>query len=250
VSRPSSAAPRPSTASRPPSTVPKPSASSLPPAAPSAPAPEEDDLPVDGVGAQSVIRFQKAKIQSLEGTVAALTQQLQSQQQERHKAAEQHRGLQDEHGKLQKRLAACEAALGKHKQVAVDCRRRSEELERDALGHKKEIERLLAARGKADAEAKTQENKLARALVELERARGKAQAHAEQGPKESKADVSKLESDNRRLLQQKNDLLLAMKKQYKLITILKKQLAHLEAARMIQFAEQDFIKAMQTDGHI
>lgn len=41
------------------------------------------------------------------------------------------------------------------------------------------------------------------------------------------------------------DLLLALKKQIKLIDVLKRQKIHMEAARMLAFTEEEFAKIMQ-----
>jgi hypothetical protein len=53
-----------------------------------------------------------------------------------------------------------------------------------------------------------------------------------------------LEQANQQLTQQKRELLTAFKKQLKLIDILKRQKLHIEAARVLQFSEEEFVKAM------
>lgn len=206
-----------------------------------------DDMPLDGVNAQAVIRFQKAKIQSLETTIASLTSQMKTQQQDTGKNNDKIRALNEENIKIQKKLSACESVLAKYKQTANEAKQRVDELEKDASNQKKEIEKLISQRIKLTNDAKQQDAKLTRALVELEKAKSKPTESVPTKDKDSKVDVTRLEAENRRLLQQKNDLLTAMKKQYKLIAILKKQIVHLEASRLIQFTEQDFVKAMQSD---
>ena len=60
----------------------------------------------------------------------------------------------------------------------------------------------------------------------------------------SRGQVDALEAANKVLTTQKRELLTAFKKQLKLIDILKRQKLHIEAARVLQFSEDEFVKAM------
>jgi len=54
-----------------------------------------------------------------------------------------------------------------------------------------------------------------------------------------------VELQNLKLQKQKLELIQAFKKQLKLIDILKKQKMHLEAAKMLQFSEEEFLNALE-----
>ncbi len=63
-----------------------------------------------------------------------------------------------------------------------------------------------------------------------------------------RADVTRLTTENKRLERQRGELLVAFKKQLRLIDVLKRQRVHLEAARALQFSEAEFLQTLEL-GH-
>ena len=62
----------------------------------------------------------------------------------------------------------------------------------------------------------------------------------------SRRKLDQVVAEDKVLVKQKNELLLAFKKQLKLISVLRQQKMHVEAARLLSFTEEDFTAAMNT----
>ena len=90
--------------------------------------------------------------------------------------------------------------------------------------------------------------RLNRALEEIEKLKSdvmKAKSSSKENQQEEKKRVDSLMAENRKLEKQKSDLIQGFRKQARLIDILKRQKMHLEAAKMLQFTEEEFVKALE-----
>jgi len=127
---------------------------------------------------------------------------------------------------------------------------RAQQLEASVAAFKREVERAEKARVELETQGKARDVKLTRALQDAERSKDRL-ASAREGERgattASRSEAAKLAAENKRLIQQRNELLLAFKKQFRLVDVLKKQIVHLEAARTLQFTEEEFTKALRAD---
>ncbi|GLE06209.1 hypothetical protein PINS_up015451 [Pythium insidiosum] len=109
------------------------------------------------------------------------------------------------------------------------------------------IDELQRVEKQTSQQFRSKDVRLNRALEELEKVKAQLQderrAHGEHTI--NKTDFDHVVKENKRLEKQKNELLVAFKKQMKLIDILKRQRIHMEAAKMLSFTEEEFSKTLE-----
>jgi chromosome segregation ATPase len=114
------------------------------------------------------------------------------------------------------------------------------------------LKKELTAAQRHKAASASDEAKLNRALQDLERTRQQlAEANQKLMDKAAAAPapgrVSELEQDVRSLQSQRSEFVNVIRKQNRLIDVLKRQKFHLEAAKLLQITEQEFAKVLEGD---
>ncbi|KAF7464422.1 testis-expressed sequence 9 protein [Marmota monax] len=114
--------------------------------------------------------------------------------------------------------------------------------------NKKELENKRRLQKQAASTQSTTEVRLNRALEEAEKYKlelSKLRQNNKDIANEEHKKIEMLKSENKKLEKQKGELIIGFKKQLKLIDVLKRQKMHIEAAKMLSFTEEEFMKALE-----
>jgi len=196
----------------------------------------------------TTIRFQNARVialqEELDKTIAELTARDNDAQQLRQDL----RQAQDENRKLQKSSSAAEQAQEKLKKQFAAAEGKLRDLEKEKSELQKDKDQLDLQRRKAEAESGTKDARINRLAEESERY--KATLKDVQFQEKDKAigdrrETDRLTAEVRKLERQRAELVAAFKKQMRLIDVLKRQRAHVEAARVLSFTEEEFIRVLE-----
>ena len=196
-------------------------------------------------------RFYKAKIKML-------TQQVNDGSEVRKKLTESVNDIQhqlkserEETKKLRKRIQILETENRRNNNMKTsnipNSKQDIETLEQDVALLKKDLKTAERLAKQADSVSKSKDLQLKRATETITKLKAQLQDTQSKSKGQDSGDQSKLhEAENRIKLLEKHrsDLVDAFRKQMKLIDVLKKQKVHIEAARLLNFTEEEFMKTL------
>ncbi|XP_041837510.1 testis-expressed protein 9 [Melanotaenia boesemani] len=193
------------------------------------------------------IRVFKAKLRIMQEELDQRSCEYYKKDDENAKLSARIKELEEDRAKLQKNTNILQTQIEKHRGLAEDSAKKSDGLQLQVSALHKEIDNLNRSQKQAAAVHNTVEVRLNRALEEVERLKTQLnQAKQMNKDKISEEQQSKenLLAENNTLKKQKAELIVGFKKQLKLIDILKKQKMHFEAAKLLSFTEDEFMKAL------
>lgn len=209
---------------------------------------DENRTQTDGIGKNATIRLQKARIETLD---AQLKDSLRGKHEAEDTASKLRLQLKDasqEKKRLQKALAQAKLLAGKSKTDEKSTRNVVDDLKMELNQTKRELTSAQRSLKVADSEHKGREIRLSRALQEVEQYKKSVSSRVtekRQDNEDVRRDKDKLSAQIKSLERQRAELLTAFKKQLKLIDILQKQKVHAEAAKLLQFTEEEFTKVIE-----
>jgi hypothetical protein len=153
----------------------------------------------------------------------------------------------DERVRLMKANAELKSQLEKLKGKGSADKDAIEALKRENSNLKAEVQTVKKANAASEKEHKGREIRLARALEECDKFK-ETLSRATDETKGSTADYRKekdrLVSQVRSLERQRAELLTAFRKQMKLIEVMKRMKVHVEASKLLEFSEEEFLKVL------
>ncbi|KAA0723381.1 Testis-expressed protein 9 [Triplophysa tibetana] len=210
---------------------------------------KDDIMPSAGdeMSADAQIRFLKAKLRVMQEEFNRLSHECNKKDDENSTLSSKLKEVEEDRTRLQKTTNVQQTQIEKQKALAEESNRKCEGLQQQVVSLQKELESMNRAHKQAAGTQSATEVRLNRALEEVEKT--KAQLHKlKQSSKDSTSQehqkIENLQAENRKLERQKAELIVAFKKQLQLIDILKRQKMHFEAAKMLSFTEEEFMKAL------
>jgi hypothetical protein len=202
----------------------------------------------DEMGSQASLRYNKARLAVTLEELERLRALLAEKTSELAAAESSVKELQQKTGVVSRSERSLQNALEKERAERAEDKKRSDALERELSLLRKQGAESARREKSAGADGRSKDVRLNRALEELERTKGalkqlrEERAGAGQG---ARAEASRHAAENMKLRKRQSELILAFKKQAKLIDILKRQKLHVEAATLLSFTEEEFSKTLE-----
>ncbi|KAK9542737.1 hypothetical protein VZT92_000573 [Zoarces viviparus] len=204
----------------------------------------------DNVGSgvsDTQIRFLKANLRIIQEEQDQLSSEYYKKDDENAKLRAKMKELEEERARLQKTANIQQTQIEKHRASAEESDKKCDGLQLQVSALHKEIENLNRSHKQAAGVHSTVEVRLNRALEEVERLKtelNKMEQMNKDKISEEHQSKENLLAENKMLKKQKAELIMGFKKQLKLIDILKRQKMHFEAAKLLSFKEDEFMKAL------
>ncbi|XP_048812454.1 testis-expressed protein 9 isoform X1 [Lagopus muta] len=211
---------------------------------------DDDIIPntASEVGAETQIRFLKAKLRVVQEELDSIVCECRRKDDENQNLKSQLKDTEEERTRLQRKISVQQSQTEKYKMLSQEASKKCEGLQQEVVALGKELENLKRVQKQAASRQSATEVRLNRALEEAEKYKAELnklkQSNKDVASRELKT-IEELKAENKKLQKQKGELITGFKKQLKLIDILKRQKMHIEAARMLSFTEEEFMKALE-----
>ncbi|KAJ8604107.1 hypothetical protein CTAYLR_001769 [Chrysophaeum taylorii] len=197
------------------------------------------------VGAEAAARISRARESSLREQLEAslsrerdLEERISTAEAASAKAAAETKSLRRE-------VANLRAAVDKESKARTEAQAELNAAKRDAAAAERVAREKQREAAQIGNEHRAGDVRLARAVEEADKLKAslaRARSDARDAADDRRKEKAALEASIKKLERQKSELHAAFRKQLKLIDILKRQKIHMEAARLLAFTEEEFMK--------
>ncbi|KAJ3251923.1 Golgin sub A member 2 [Chytriomyces hyalinus] len=204
--------------------------------------------PIDeGIGLEATNRLLKAKLVVVQEEMEKIVKNQGIKDSAIAMLEEKLKFFDEERSKISKKMQTLQSQIEKVTKANVDLKAKNETLEAERGSLKKELDAVSKSQKTVESDVNSKDLRLNRALEEvdkLKQALGKSNSDSKDKMETLKKNQHDLLNENKKLVKQKAELLGIFKKQNLLIDNLKRQKLHLEAAALLDFSEEEFVRAL------
>lgn len=196
----------------------------------------------------TTVRLKDARIASLQEELSRTADEVTSRSVEVERLKVELKRAVEENKRLQKVEASGDLSREKSGKQTAELEAKVRDLEAQNAELLRERDQLEVQRRKTTSDMNTKDARINRLTEEVEKHKGALKESKSQDKDRVNADrkeKERLTVEVKKLERQRSELVAAFKKQMKLIDVLKRQRAHIEAAMVLQFTEEEFIRILE-----
>ncbi|KAF5925400.1 hypothetical protein HPG69_001845 [Diceros bicornis minor] len=205
------------------------------------------------IGTEAQIRFLKAKLRVMQEELDNVVCECNKKEDEIQDLKSQVKNLEEDCVRQQRTINLQQSQTEKYKTLFEEANKKCVGLQQQLSSLERvytntELENKRRLQKQAATSQSATEVRLNRALEEAEKYKlelSKLRQNNKDIVNEEQKKIEALKSENKKLEKQKGELMIGFKKQLKLIDVLKRQKMHIEAAKMLSFTEEEFMKALE-----